>query len=388
MAFADGILAARRKRLMWLFIEPSDVLFFRTSRPFNAGESGYLTSLFPPTPETVQGAIRARVAANYARAWKVTLAEAFNRPVLQELIGNHKVGYGSFRVHGLMLGKRDPQEPGKIIPLFPPPAHLLRGEDTQQTYRLAPCEPDAIRFTNVPDDLWLLEPEGDCEEKLGDFTNWLTFRELHTALSGNPDEVKTIKGIPSRKLFTFEPRLGIGMSNATKTALEGFLYQISFVRLKPGVGLLVEVGLKGIEPKDVQEKLKLDKNGWLALGGERRAASFEVLETPPVRSSLELASGRRTCLYFVTPTYFKGGWKPDDWKALMQAVPVAAAVSHARLIGGWKQDPANSGGMPKELRRCVPAGSVYFFDSPIKEPGPFTDGGSEIGYGVAYKGAW
>ncbi len=374
---------------MWLFIEPSDVLFFRTSRPFNAGESGYLTSLFPPTPETVQGAIRARVATNYAEAWKVSLAEAFKQPVLKDLIGNYEVGYGNFRVHGLMVGQRDLQGSGKITALFPPPAHLVRGEQSRNTYRLAPREPDATRFTNLPDDLWLLEPEGEYpDEKLEDFKNWLTFDELQAVLWATPDRVKTIRGIPARQLFTFESRLGIGMSNATKTTLEGFLYQASFVRLKPGVGLLAEVGLEGKKPEEIQAALKLPDKGWLALGGERRAASFEVLKTSPVHSSLEMANGKRTCLYFVTPTYFDRGWQPQDWHKLVKATPIAAAVSHAKLIGGWKQDPANSGGMPKELRRCVPAGSVYFFKTAIDVTGPITNEGGEIGYGIAYKGAW
>ncbi|MBV9614034.1 MAG: hypothetical protein JO031_01100, partial [Ktedonobacteraceae bacterium] len=47
---------------MRIFIQPCEVLLFRTGHPFNAGENHYADTLFPPTPETLQGAIRATIA--------------------------------------------------------------------------------------------------------------------------------------------------------------------------------------------------------------------------------------------------------------------------------------------------------------------------------------
>ncbi len=48
---------------MRLFLEPTEPLLFRTGRPFDAGENSYAETLFPPTPETLQGAIRAAIAS-------------------------------------------------------------------------------------------------------------------------------------------------------------------------------------------------------------------------------------------------------------------------------------------------------------------------------------
>lgn len=378
---------------MRLFLEPADVLFFRTSRSFTAGEGGFALSLFPPTPETVQGALRARIAAN----WNPALALAFANPEVRALIGDQS-SYGQFQLRGYTLGRRTAT--GSVDLLFPPPAHLLRGEDSHTIFRLAPTEPDGTLHTNLPSGLRLLEPRGGypTDEKLEEFKEWLTLEDLCLAFSASEEGLQAITGVPPSDLFEFEPRLGIGMVNARKTTQEGLLYQANFVRLKPGVGLMVDVGLKDVEPNQVQERLKLPEKGWLALGGERRAASFEVLGEAPLQSSLELAQGKRSCLYFVTPTYFERGWQPpelpkppersQDWQALVGAVPVAAAVSRAQLIGGWKQDPADSRGEPKALRRCVPAGSVYFFESAVDITGPVTNEGGAIGYGLAYKGAW
>jgi CRISPR/Cas system CMR-associated protein Cmr3 (group 5 of RAMP superfamily) len=38
---------------------PLDVLLFRGRESMNAGESGVVASLFPPTPETIYGFVRA-----------------------------------------------------------------------------------------------------------------------------------------------------------------------------------------------------------------------------------------------------------------------------------------------------------------------------------------
>jgi CRISPR-associated protein Cmr3 len=308
---------------MWLFIEPSDVLFFRTSRPFNAGESGYLMSLFPPTPETVQGALRARIAAN----WDSVLSRAFALPEVQTLIGNQD-SYGKFEIQAYMLGHRVKEG---VELLFPPPAHLARCKESHAIYRVAPVPRDDALLTNLPDGLRLLEPEQGYPtgEELEEFTEWLTLADLCLALSPSRDGLQKIKGISARKLFTFEPRLGIGMVNASKTTQEGLLYQANFVRIKKDVGLVVHVELDGVEPQDVQSTLKLPDKGWLALGGERRAASVEVLKAPPTDAALEPASGPRACLYFVTPAYLDLGWRPADWHALVGAAPVAAAVSAA-----------------------------------------------------------
>lgn len=47
--------------MAWFFIEADDVLMFRDGRPFTAGESHVIQSLFPPSPLTLQGALRSYI---------------------------------------------------------------------------------------------------------------------------------------------------------------------------------------------------------------------------------------------------------------------------------------------------------------------------------------
>src|SRR5437899_7108941 len=107
--------------LMRIFLEPTESLLFRTGRPFDAGENGYAESIFPPTPETLQGAIRAAIATHWDTT--KTLEEAFQDPKLVDYIGDRK-SYGRFRITSMALGRRKQDNEHEIERLFPPPAHL------------------------------------------------------------------------------------------------------------------------------------------------------------------------------------------------------------------------------------------------------------------------
>src|SRR5438874_788926 len=128
MVTGYGISCKKGGRLMRLFIEPSETLLFRTGRPFTAGENNFADSLFPPTPETLQGALRAMLAIKWGMAQPgrpKTLNKLFQpRSELVELIGS-RATYGHFRITGFTLGWRDPKT-GMIDRLFPAPSHFIQ----------------------------------------------------------------------------------------------------------------------------------------------------------------------------------------------------------------------------------------------------------------------
>jgi CRISPR-associated protein Cmr3 len=49
---------------MWIKIEPLDVLLFRESKPFSAGENFRAAGRFPPSSLPLVGAIRSRALAH------------------------------------------------------------------------------------------------------------------------------------------------------------------------------------------------------------------------------------------------------------------------------------------------------------------------------------
>ncbi len=207
-------------------------------------------------------------------------------------------------------------------------------------------------------------------------------------------------------IYTREPRMGIGMNNRTKTAEEGLLYQVHMIRMNHLMnhpftyGFVVEVRVAQqpfgptitypeqlVDDEQTQRMLKLDDEGWLTLGGERRAARFEVIKSSEAEQ--QASSGfpeRGNMLYLLTPAAFDRGWRPRSWTNW----PEPVAVAMERLSAHWwlAADAGSAGGENKPQRRCVPAGSVYFFNESVNGSIPFTNYGQAIGYGITFAGEW
>jgi CRISPR-associated protein Cmr3 len=399
---------------MRIFIEPTEPLLFRTGRPFNAGESNFAETIFPPTPETLQGALRAMIAVQWGKAQKDkarTINEIFNESDILRLIGR-RVGdrniYGQFRITGLTLGWSD-EKTKKVNRLFPMPTHIIQAtvkdgdKKTTIPVRLIP-KSISQEMSNHPPGKQLLFPELGGKKTAGKseaIEGWLTAQGLQRALSktGLPDAADIV---PAHQIYERESRLGIGMNNATKTTEEGYLYQVQMIRMQPHYGFVVDIHFGEDQYGDSElpqpeqrtgglgtpPELAFLKEGWLTLGGEQRAARFEILEAESVAAEQSISQttpGR--LLYFATPTYFKNGWLPAT-SGILPAKPITAAINRYQPIGGWLLNPGNAGGASKITRRCVPAGSVYFFDEEVPVTQALTEYGWQIGYGIAYTGEY
>ncbi len=353
-----------------LFLEPLDVWLFRDGRPFTAGQSFRAASRFPPSPLTLQGALRAYHLLTHTRI------PPWDTPAVAAAVGGSE-SWGPLRMIGPILARQD--ERGSLEVLLPPPADaVVRG---QQLQRLpAPQEPpDWLRLpapTRALFPLWELSET--TSEKAGSRL-WLRMSDFPAYARGEP-----VDGVPQDELWNEDIRIGIAQDSTRRTTREGLYYETRFVRLYPGVGLVVSfTGFDWPEPEGV-----------LALGGERRSARFVTvpeltLPTPPDPLP------ERFSLYFVTPAVFERGWLPADWSVFFEGHVelVAAALERADMIGGF--DIAQVSERP--ARRAVPAGSVYYFqasgrarlrwDSDLPWV-TVSDWGREIGLGTVLIGGW
>lgn len=367
-----------------IFIEPTDVLIFRTGLPFDAGANSYAPGIFPPSPEPLQGALREYLARSLAP--DRVLEQVFRE--YEPLLGNREHP-GHFRMRGPFLARRDLQASDTIERLYPPPADLEIGPDGVPALP-GPLDPaEDTLLTEWPENrpLWRLRGQPHVRP----FNRWLTDADLERWQTGDPQQIAAIEGVAPAELWRSEPRFGIKHQRATKTVEEGFLYQLEFVRLRPGVGLDVDIDLDGREADDYDLGALLER-GWGRLGGEGRTARYTVVPGAPKHPGP--ADLQRARLYLATPTLLSGGWQPDGgWMACrISAQLVTAAVSRYVPIGGWSMRLEDQGGDHKPLSRHVPAGSVYYFDAPIPwtEATRLTDdpGKAKIGYGMCYTGAW
>lgn len=390
--FADPALHGRKGIVsMWVRIEPQDVLLFRESKPFWAGENFRAAGRFPPTPLPMAGAIRSRALAHRGVDLSA-YADAARR----------KVDCDAFQ----WAGKPDCLAPLAFTGPFlvspegevwlPWPKDLLRnldeqGKPTGYDHFLKPAlkppwsvrssftEDATIRNLTGGNAVGMEAPEGGFMKVAGpdDFLTYL----LGMAEDGDPFMNYAAQTDAAQP----EARVGLTL-RAGRTAEPGRIYTAVFSRMDENASFYICV--RDTVDKNREEDF-LPHKGFLALGGEARAASFHVIadeadEDLPeflkkeTQDSLKktlaekLASRSRFKLYLLAPAIFQQGWLPDgiesDKKKFVlrldgiKAELVAAAVGKPDDIGGWNL-VANA---PRPLYRAVPAGSVYFFEAKEK----------------------
>ncbi len=389
-----------------LVLEPHDVLLFRDGRPFTAGEETRARSLFPPTPFTVQGAIRARVLFSSGVS---PLDYASERPSpraqeLHRLIGRPGRDYGRLRLRGPLLVRR---EKGSWVRYFPLPADLVRVKDDRHDEGEAEKnekEKDRERWELLrplkPGELWIAtNGEGlaplwaRTTRRLEEDQGWLSEEDFIAYLQGTPPR----RVLTEETIVVREPRFGIALERGTRTARERHLYLAEFLRLQEGVGFWVEV--EGIPPFGPER-------GSLQLGGEARAAHYRVLR--PGLDGAQLMPPNplppRFKVVLLTPAWFGGGWQPPggDWSRFFTGSVrlITAGVPRYQAIGGaYVDDRRRRGDFQKPMRRFVPAGSVYFFETEeevrlrpemraFTETPPGEADFGQIGFGLFAVGTW
>jgi CRISPR-associated protein Cmr3 len=395
---------------MQIFIEPSDVLLFRDGRPFSAGEGHRARSIFPPTPNTMQGVIRSKVLAERCGRYQsyrdgctqcpekstCTIPEEIGKPDKQGR-GN----YGAMQIRGALIAQRNLSS---LNVYFPIPADVVQVKDKDNPDaepKLAYLQP--LRSEQKPFGM------NDLSHQL--LTLWTSEVKPVEAVTGywSQEEFKQYllgehptEFIQPDKLYKRESRFGIEVDNRKQTVQEGRLYQTEFIRCQPDIGLYVEV--EGIRQFSADPEAK---SGLIAIGGENRAASYTEQLQPDwedlnkqLIENLKQSTGFK--LYFATPTIFKNGWLPEwiNENSLqgthqgMTVTLVAAAIARYQTIGGWNV----AYNRPKPTHRAIPAGSVYYFtteanpeqiiktfhwqnlaDDPLD---------AQIGFGLGLAGCW
>lgn len=137
----------REARITWLFIKPSDVWLFRDSRPFAAGEGHAAASLYPPSPFTVQGALRSWLLGREMVDWRA-FAQQSDQPArdMAAQIGHPPRSgapgsLGKFRTRGPFRAR---QSHGRAELLYPAPADIYHTE--RNSWRALRPSKTAARF--------------------------------------------------------------------------------------------------------------------------------------------------------------------------------------------------------------------------------------------------
>ncbi|MEL6407019.1 MAG: type III-B CRISPR module-associated Cmr3 family protein [Chloroflexota bacterium] len=131
---------------MWLQIIPNDVMMFRGSRPFAAGQSFVARSSFPPNPQVMTGAIRTAVIRDSGTSFQdfgqrnisATLEEKIGlAPVRGKSVGS----LGKLQLRGPFVCKiSQTAEAEAIERLFPIPQGVVFDKEQQAYIILQPSK--------------------------------------------------------------------------------------------------------------------------------------------------------------------------------------------------------------------------------------------------------
>ncbi len=352
---------------MRIRISALDTLFFRDGKPFTMGEETWADGVFPPYPSVLYGALRTWYIANHP--------ENVSQKLIEESGGIAITGIYYRLPTGLHLPlPLDMVEPKDKI------TEEQNKEERETAYHVVSLElheQNTLSNHLLPA---LLLPNDDLEvETVED--GLISSDNFKQYLEGTLQEAHIRK---LKDAAQTEPKVGIGRKDSTNAADEGKLYRVG-MRRATNFEIITVVTLPADQFQYTATFLKLGGEGKIAAIEERGRMDALKIE----KDTIALNPGKFK-LYLSTPAIFKNGWKPDLEALGIKATPIAAALGKPVHIGGF--DMAIN--KPKPMRKAVPAGSVYYYET--KEPverileklqgESISDFLKEQGFGIAYVG--
>lgn len=357
-----------------IFVEPLDVLMFRSERPFVVRET-HIAKTGVISPSNFEGAIKSSIFFDFCKEKGYSPTkfqrikdrrgeegeEGFIKRILEEakkdkdlenilkLIGHPALGKSEqLIVRGAFFANK-----GEFIEHFPMPNDIIK-EDKEKgkTIKLQPSE--SIKRHVDDEELSLMLSECVHVKSMDGF---MKFNELERYLNGETPKARKIKyrSEEVNKPYFKETRTGIQLKKGRKKTEEGAIYTAEFLRLIENWGFIVWYEVYG---KELPEKRIM------RLGGEGRGATFEKLYDRNLDFSRlidKINEEKKFKLYLATSSLFADGWKPP--------INLLERVFGVRLnlISALPGKPVYIGGYDfalnkeKPLRKWVNSGAVYYF---------------------------
>lgn len=338
-----------RENKATLVFKAIDSLFFRESRPMES--MGELQSTFPPSVQTLAGAVRTLIGETQQVNWHEFNADH----ELAKIIG-YGDDLGALSFQGAWLAYNGER-------LFPTPCLLMEKneEENKSLYRLAISEDTLYCDLGKKVRLPYLPKKAQGSKPLEN--TWLTKLGLEEILKGKLPNSKHIKR--ASDIFHTESRVGIARNNAQRTTEEGMLYQTEHIRLNDKLTIELDAaGLPDTLPHSVMVRL----------GGEGRSAHVMAqqkavsIHAPQVNKNTQ-----GIILYLVTPLCYTKNTESEPlpsfvrhetetqtiWKGTLNGISL---ILHSAVTGKYQRD----GGwnlakqQPRVAHSLVPAGSAFF----------------------------
>lgn len=372
----------------YLAISPHDPIIARDGRPFGKNQGIRMRSLDWPYPSVLSGSLRTMLGK---------INGGFINETVKKLLDIEVAG--PFPMKAMQLYLPIPKDilikkvDGKRIAIPLRPAKMADGEgcDLPEDSLLPAMIPNSVDEDFKPEKLpafwsvtkmiaWLANPNGS------DFP--ISPEITAKGDEGNGDEENCEKDDPD---FLNSPqkdeRVHTGIEPRTGAAEEGLLFMSIGLDLGTRcqgneVRMAARVDVTGVFEKEIVELDEIHP-----FGGERRLAHWARVDEPAgwrcpddLLKKLKSSESKKIRMVLATPAIFSKGWLPgwlnleklSDGNEVLEGTPpnaldnpklrlVSACVDRWKPISGWSAEKTSRG--PKEIRRLVPAGSVYFFEA-------------------------
>lgn len=345
--------------LTWRFT-PLDTWFFKQALAPDSLAAQELTSLFPPSPRTLIGALRAAVGEAHQVDWKAYREGKL--PHISEKIGaSHDALPPNARFSGVAISRNGQR-------YYPMPLNWLAmasQQGKQKGYTLYKLLPDSAPILCDLGNVCLPSVSKDAEKGAQPleqtFISANAWGQLQACLQTTLF-IAQADCIALDQLIKTEPRLGIARNNKTRKTEEGMLYQTNHLRLAEGVSIEI----------DSQGWAVANHLGTVMLGGEGRLAQLTQLKTISNPPATLPTQAKGLILTLTSPARLKKGWVPDGfspsqrdgqtvWQGQINGVDmtlICAVVGKAYREGGWSLAQHQSRG----VESLVPAGSCYYLE--------------------------
>lgn len=353
---------------MIIEINALDTLFFRDGKPFSMEEETWADGMFPPFPSVIYGALRSAYFANHIG--ELDKANQLDDPT------------GTLMLKDIYLKVND-----EIY--FPLPLDCVKEKDEKnnKSFVLNSHPTDELISNSPKLDEILVQPN-DKNNKIENISDAILVKiDFEDYLNSNADDIFYYK---LDKFLLSEPKIGIARASNTHSTEEGKLYRVDMKRLadrnKNNLSIIIEF-----------EGLELPNSGFLKLGGEGKAASYNKYNESIKVNFPKFEDDKQFKIILVTPAIFNNGWL-SNW-INKDTIPntdckvklITAAIGKPINIGGFDMQKR----MPKPMYKGVPAGSVYYFElqkgtmNDVKKmfhQKAISDVYPEQGFGIAYVG--
>lgn len=309
----------------WYSFSPVDTLFFRGTESMEKGSDHFADTLFPPSMETITGALRTHYLVEHGIPF-----HRYNRSDFKDDRVTGAIGRSEDEIEKLPWSLIGPLIEKKEELYVPAPFTWYADKKQVDAYIESASgdtkEPEIIKAKKTEsslifldsDLLWIYSNSGEIKSLGGMWVNLLSLR-------GNAP----VKLLSPKDIYEGELRTGIALAGEKKRVREGHLFSMKHLRLHQGMSMVF--GITGT--------LDIPESGVLYLGGERRFGRYRKKEVDFPNES------KKDCFYLSL------GPLDGTKEGVADSLVATGKISY---MGGWNM----RSGFHKPLKGYYPAGTV------------------------------